>query len=623
VTGKEIWSHPVEAGETVPRGINYCESKDRSDRRLLLTTNGYLEAIDSRTGVAIKSFGKDGRVDFGEAVARTNPTLTPGHVFEDLILLGSATGETYGSSQGFLRAYNVVTGKVAWIFRTIPRPGDDGYETWPEAAFTYVGGANTWGGMSIDEKRGIAYFPTGSATADFYGADRIGANLFANCLLAIDARTGKQLWHFQLVHHDLWDYDSSPAAPVLMTVRHEGKMVDVVAIGTKTGFLYVFDRVTGTPLWPITERAVPKSDVPGEQTYPTQPFPSWPPPFARQKLTPDDLNPYLEPEELAKIREVLLASRNEGLFTPTSTRNTVRFPGELGGNNWGGLAGDPETGTLYVRSIDAPTLPILSQRPRVVRPEGGTPEQVGRSVYAEHCEICHGADRKGVTSPRELGQDRFRSVVRNGNGQMPPFAETQISPAQLDSLFAYLLNPSAGAAPAGRGRGPVPDPPAGQTRYYTPYNTWNASNGLPVISPPWSEIVAYNLGDGAIKWRIPFGTVPSLAAKGIKNTGSYHPTRNGLVVTAGGLLIAGTFSDRTLHIYDKDTGKILWEKPIESGPEGLPAVYEVAGREYIVFAARTGPIFDNVGRESTAWVPGKPEAQGYYVFALPKAPASK
>lgn len=616
VTGKEVWSHAVE-GRPTDRGINYWESQDRSDRRLLFTAGGQLRAIDARTGQPITSFGKGGLVDFREAVPRANPTGTPGHVFENLILMGSTTGEGYGSSLGYLRAYDVVTGTLAWIFRTIPLPGDEGYETWPKDAHTYAGGANTWGEISIDEKRGIAYFPTGSATYDFYGADRIGANLFADCLIALDARTGKKLWHYQIVHHNIWDYDIVPS-PKLMTVQHKGKPVDVVAVGTKHGFLFVFDRVTGQPLWPIEERPVPRSDVPGEELYPTQPFPTWPPPFARQKFTLEDLNPYVPPEEKAKLGEMLVNARNEGLFTPTSTRVTVRMPGELGGNNWGGMAGDPETGMLYVRSIDAPTLPILSLRAGVSIPEGGTREQVGRSVYAQHCESCHGADPTGVTSPTDMGAERFTSAVRDGVGQMPGYSDTTITPQQLDSLIAYLLNPAAGAPPRPRSGPPVPPPPPGQTRYYAPYTTWNASNGLPAIGPPWSEIVAYNLGEGTITWRIPFGVVPSLAVRGIRNTGSYHPTRNGLVVTAGGLLIAGTFSDRTLHIYDKETGNILWEKEIESGPEGIPSVYEVGGRQYIAFAARTGPIFDNIGRQSTAWVPGRPEAQGYYVFALPR-----
>lgn len=619
-TGRPVWTHAVDGRLTTDRGINYWESGDRADRRLLFTAGGYLRAIDARTGSPIRSFGSNGLVDFKEVIPQANPTGTPGHIFDNLLLLGSATGETYGSSRGDLRAYDVVTGSLAWTFRTIPLPGDEGYDTWPENAHTYVGGANTWGEMSIDTTRGIAYFPTGSATYDFYGADRAGANLFANSLLAIDARTGKRLWHFQFVHHDIWDYDSSPAAPKLMSVQHGGRTVDVVALAMKTGFLYVFDRVTGEPLWPIVERSVPQTDVPGEVTYPTQPFPLWPPPFARQSITADDLNPFVEPEERARLSEILKAARNDGIFTPTSTRATIRMPGELGGTNLGGSAGDPKSGMFYVRSIDAPTLPILSQKARVVTPEGATAEQMGRSVYAQHCEMCHGPNRNRVVSPSILGSDRFKGVIRSGNGgQMPGFSETTITPPQLEALMAYILNPDA-AGPVTSPKGPAStDAAFGEIRYYTPYNTWNASNGLPAIGPPWSEIVAYDLGTGTIKWRIPFGTVPSLAAKGIRDTGSYHPTRNGLVVTAGGLLVAGTFSDRTLHIYDKDTGQILWERQIESGPEGIPSVYQVDGRQYIVFAARTGPVFDNIGQESIAWEPGKPEAQGYYVFALPRS----
>jgi quinoprotein glucose dehydrogenase len=504
-----------------------------------------------------------------------------------------------------------------WTFHTIPRPGEFGYETWPKDAWTYAGGVNTWGETAIDEKRGIAYFPIGSPTYDFYGGDRIGANLFGDCLLALDARTGKRLWHFQAVHHDLWDYDLA-TGPKLLTVRHSGKMVDVVAQATKFGFLYVFDRVTGEPLWPIEERPVPKSDVPGEQSYPTQPFPTWPPPFTRQRFTVADLNPYVDAEEKTRLREILVNARNEGLFTPPAMRDTVDMPGELGGSNWGGAAGDPASGWLYVRSHDAPTLHILSDRPRVRVPEGATVEQRGRGVFAQHCETCHGADRKGVTSPSELGAAGFRAIVRNGRGQMPAFSESALPAQDFDALHAFLVNPAAGVVPAGRGP-QAPPPPPGQTRYYTPYNTWNASNGLPAIGPPWSELTAYDLNDGSIKWQVPLGVVRALAAKGVAATGSYHPTRNGLVVTAGGLIFIGTWSDRTLRAFDKDTGKVLWERELDANPEGIPAVYQVGGRQYIAFCARAGRVFDNIYAESMAWVPGKPEAAGYYVFALPRS----
>ena len=622
-TGKQVWSHPVE-GRPTDRGINYWESKDRSDRRLIFSAGANLQEINARTGVTINTFGNDGRVNLRDGSPRHEggPTGTPGRVFENLILLGSAPGESYGSALGDIRAFDVLTGKMIWIFHTIPQPGEYGYDTWPKDAWTYVGGNNTWGEISVDEKRGIAYFPTGSPTYDFYGADRIGADLFGDCLIALDARTGKRLWHFQAVHHDLWDYDLT-TGPKLLTVHHNGKLVDVVAQPTKFGFLYVFNRVTGEPLWPIEERPVPKSDVPGEQAYPTQPFPTKPPPFTRQKFSVDDINPYVDDAEKARLRELLLHARNEGIFTPPSTRNTIDMPGELGGSNWGGAAADPTTGVLYVRSNDAPTMHILSQRQRVRVPEGATPEQRGHALFAQHCESCHGEDRKGVTSPKEMGLDGFRNMVRTGRGQMPGFSESTLNQAEIEALAAYVVNPAAGAVPipgggGGRRGDPVPPPPEGQTRYYTPYGTLNANNGLPAIGPPWSELTAYDLNEGTIKWQVPLGVVPLLAAKGIKDTGSYHPTRNGLVVTAGGLIFIGTWSDRTVRAYDKDTGKVLWEKELESNPEGLPSVYEIGGREYVAFCTRSGRVFDNIGSDSMAWTPGKPEAQGYYVFALPR-----
>jgi quinoprotein glucose dehydrogenase len=636
-SGKQIWSHPVE-GSPGNRGINYWESKDRSDRRLLFGAGGYLHAINAKTGVTINAFGDDGRVNMRTGSPRPlgGPSATPGRVFENLLIVGSATGEGYNSAPGDLRAYDVVTGKLVWTFHTIPRPGEFGYETWPPDAWKYAGGVNTWGEISIDEKRGIAYFPLGSPTFDLYGGDRKGMNLFGNCLLALDARTGKRLWHFQTVHHDLWDYDLT-TAPKLLTVRHNGKMVDVVAQPTKFGLLYVFNRVTGEPLWPIEERPVPKSDVPGEESWPTQPFPTKPPPFARLKFTVDDLNPYLDAEEKARLRDILLNARNEGIFTPASnTRNAITIPGELGGSNWGGAAADPTTGILYVRSADQPAMHML----REYRPQDsdrGTPEQRGRGVYQEKCEMCHGLpeagaiksmDRSSLIMLKEVGPEKIRAIVRQGRGQMPAFPESAVPARNLEALMAYLANPALGAASADRRRGPPPPPEIpGLTRFTGPLGSMlRARNGLTAISPPWATITAYDLNQGTIKWQVPLGTVPELAAKGIKNTGNNHRVhRNGPVVTAGGLIFIGTWSDRMVRAFDRETGEILWEQQIEGNPEGVAATYEVGGRQYVAFCASGSaePSGGNQTNRSIAFIPGKAESQGYYVFALPPRAASK
>jgi quinate dehydrogenase (quinone) len=549
-TGKQLWAYGVEGSSPGNRGINYWESKDRSDRRLIFGAGSYLQQIDARTGKVISGFGVDGRVDMREGSVRPlgNPSGTPGRVFENLFITGSQTGEGYGSTPGDLRAYDIITGKLIWTFHTIPHPGEFGYDTWPEGAWKWAGGANTWGEISIDEKRGIAYFPLGSATHDSYGGDRKGANLFANSLLALDARTGKRLWHFQTVHHDIWDYDLT-TAPKLLTVHHNGKPVDIVAQATKFGLLYVFNRLTGEPLWPIEERAVPKSDVPGEESWPTQPFPTKPEPYARLRFDPKDLNPYVDDVEREALADTLRNARNEGIFTPqTLTRNQISIPGELGGSNWAGTAADPTTGMLYVRTADQPAIHKLRE------PSASTASQ------------------------------------------------------------------SANQTPQGPPRPPLPVI-EGLTRYTGPLGSmFRTKNGLPAISPPWAEIVAYDLNEGTIKWRAPLGSVRALAAKGIRNTGNAHRVhRNGPVATAGGLVFIGTNADGIVRAFDKDTGKVLWERELDANPEGMAAVFEVGGRQYVAFCASH---YEEVDPGNIAIFKGRPEAQGYYVFALPRRPTS-
>jgi quinoprotein glucose dehydrogenase len=626
-TGREIWVHSNNTRAVTARGINYWESKDRSDRRIFYCVSNYLVALDARTGELIPSFGENGRTDIRAGFDGRDPkTLvrvqnnTPGRVFENLLILGSAGGADYDSNPGAIRAFDVRTGKLAWVFHTIPHPGEFGYDTWPPDAWKTVGGVQNWSEMTLDEKRGIVYIPLASPSYDFYGGNRKGQNLFGNSLVALDARTGKRLWHFQFVHHDLWDYDL-PAAPKLLTVRHNGKMVDAVAQPTKMGFLFVFNRVTGEPLWPIEERPVPKSDVPGEQSWPTQPFPTAPPPFARQKFSADDINPFIPEEERASLRDKILSARNEGVYTPPSLRGTIEMPGHNGGANWGGAAVDPSAGLLYVQSKELPTYIKLDTH----MPRGGamavvgaaTPEQQGATIYSQNCAGCHGADRAGqagafpslVDVTKRLTPDQIKTTVTGGQGRMPAFS--QLSPRDLDALLAYLGDPGAVSRPhADRSYNaliPLADPNA-PPRYWAPVDFLFTSNRLSAIGPPWSQLTAYDLNTGAIKWQVPLGEVSTLAAQGHTNTGSHFP-RGGVAATAGGLLFSATTSDRKFRAYDRDTGKVIWETSLPEGAEAVPSVYEVKGREYVVICVAAGNGMMNG--------PAAERAGAYIAYALP------
>ena len=624
-TGKELWTFLEDT--TSERGIAYWESRDRSDRRVIVTNRDGLREINAQTGKLVTTFGVNSQVNMRTGAPRRlgGPNLSPGRVFENLIIVGSNTGEGFGSPPGDVRAYDVVTGKLVWTFHTIPRPGEFGYDTWPPDAWQYAGGANVWGDITIDEKNGLVFFPTGSPTADLYGADRAGNNLFGNCLVALDARTGKRIWHFQAVHHDLWDYDLT-ASPKLLTVRHDGRNVDIVAQAGKTGFLYVFERLTGKPLWPIEERPVPKSEVPGELSSPTQPFPTKPPPFARQVFRVEDVNPFMSADEQEKLKQQVRDAANDGLFTPSShLRYHIQFPGAWGGGNWGSAAADPATGMLFVRSLEMPSYRKMARSepaPSTAPPASATAQR-GFGIYAQLCSSCHGPGSTPMRSPAALGPDTFRQVLREGNDSMPVFTETVLPPASVDALETYLQSLPLGDeqiedTPALR----LPQNPARYSgppvRYSGSFSAgWYTSNGLPAVGPPWTQLVAYDLNEGTIKWRVPDGNAPGLAAQGILGTGTVRP-RNGPVVTAGGLVFVANSQDRMLRAFDKNTGKILWEKELEANPEGIPAVYEINGRQYIAFAAGaswgtgTDPVWKNAFHRKQ----GKIEAQGYHVFAV-------
>jgi len=385
-TGKQIWVHEGIQGFTT-RGVNYWESKDGKDRRLIFSTLNMLQELDAYTGEPITRFGKDGQVDLRVGLDRdpaaiNQQTRTPGRVFENLLILGSATNEEYGSAPGDVRAFDVRTGALVWTFHTVPRPGEYGYDTWPPDAWKTVGGANNWGEQSIDEKRGILYVPTASPKYNFYGGNRHGANLFADSIVALDVRTGKRLWHFQMVHHDIWDLDNN-SAPQLTTIKQNGRDIDVVAVASKTGYLYVFDRVTGKPIWPIEERPVPQNSmIPGEELSPTQPFPTAPPPFSRQKFTADDLNPYiLTPEEREQFRQRILKARNDGNFTPIGFDDVIHMPGNQGGSNWGSTAANPSDGTVYVIGFNTPTIIRLLKAGEIRRSGRGAGEPIKEGRY--------------------------------------------------------------------------------------------------------------------------------------------------------------------------------------------------------------------------------------------------
>jgi quinoprotein glucose dehydrogenase len=630
-TGKELWVHPTDPKTTLitNRGINYWESADRSDRRLLFAADNFLQAIDARTGKTILNFGQNGRVDLRKDLGRDPESLslvqstTPGRVFEDLLILGSATNEEYESGPGDIRAYNVRTGGLAWIFHTVPHPEEFGYETWPKDAWKTVGGANAWSGLSVDAKRGIVFIPTASPKYNFYGADRNGANLFGDCLIALNARTGKLIWYFQMVHHDIWDYDNG-TAPMLLTLRHNGKTVDAVAQAGKEGFVWVFNRETGEPLWPIEERGVPKSDMPGEVTWPTQPFPSKPPPFARQSFTVKDLSPFMEPEEREQLRKQMEGARNQGLFTPPGLTDTVEMPGNNGGANFQGAAVDPEHGVLFVVSKDLPSMLRLELNAAEPAAAGRSAEEKGRAVYQSNCSLCHGAGLAGqppavpslVDVESRFTADQILAVVSHGRGLMP--ASSKLDDANLDSLLDYLSHPERATASikniVPRTETASASLPPEKLRYKSSFGFMFTSSGLPAIAPPWTTLTAYDLNRGNIEWQVPLGEVPELAEKGIKNTGSHFP-KAGPVVTAGGLIFTGT-RDRKVRALDSATGRVLWEAEVGAGVEGMPAVYQIDGREYVVFCAAAQAT------THTHNLPGHPAEQApipgaYIVFTLP------
>jgi quinoprotein glucose dehydrogenase len=609
-TGKLIWKFASPSGEVparAERGLAFWrDGQNPRDTRILAGVANYVYAIDATTGKFIPTFGNNGRIDLrdnlrGDPNSLSVSITSPGVIYKDLIILGDALPEQLPAPPGDIRAYDVRTGKLRWTFHTIPHPGEFGYDTWPKDAWTYSGAANNWCGMTLDAERGIVYVPTGSAATDWYGADRIGDDLFANTLIALDAATGKRLWHFQGVRHDLWDRDF-PAPPALVTVVRNGKQIPAVAQTSKQGYLFLFNRVDGTPLFPIEYRKFPFSTVPGEVTAAEQPVPLKPAPFSRQALT-EDLLTTRTPEAHKWALEQFRTFASNGQFVPNQVgKQTVLFPGYDGGAEWGGPAFDPQTHILYINANDVGLTNALV--PHV-------PGAGGRATYVSQCGACHRADFGGtppvipslVDLKTRLNPAQIADAIQHGKGRMPGFPN--IKGNQLNQLTEYLLNADS--------KEPAPAVNASSETSTARYRTFDITgyhkfldpDGYPANATPWGTLNAINLDTGEYVWKITLGQYPELAARGLPDTGSEN--YGGPVVTAGGLLFIGaTVLDKKFRAFDKATGKLLWETTLPLSADATPATYQINGRQYVVIAA--GGDRD----------PSTPKGGVYVAFALPR-----
>ena len=571
-TGKRIWrwdpqDEKTGRGRQRQRGLVYWENEQGGERRLLTGVKGHLFAVDPATGKTIREFGQNGSINLGSGLN------TPGVIYKDLVIVGGVGGV------GAVRAYDVRTGKRRWIFNLIPRPGEFGHDTWPEDAWKTATGVMPWCGQSLDEQRGIVYIATKTAEPDFYGGKRHGMNLFANCVLALDAATGKRIWHFQIVHHDLLDKDL-PCPPVLLTVTHGGRKIDAVAQGTKHGLLFVFNRVTGEPLWPIEERPVPQSDLVGEKAWPTQPFPTKPEPLMRQRYTEDDasnISPSTHQLTLDRIR----ASPNFGPFPAPSLKETIMFPGYDGGMEWGGGAADPD-GIYYVNINE---MPWILQMIETKRADGAGLAR-GERDYMTNCSACHGIDLRGnpaagfpplLDIAKRKPRAEVEKITREGAGRMPAYAT--IPEDKRQAILDYVLNPKA---PPGEG-----DADKGQPSYaFGGFRRWLDPEGYPAIKPPWGTLNAVDLNTGELKWKVVLGEYAALTKRGIPPTGTEN--YGGPVVTAGGLLFIGATADETFRAFDRDNGKLLWKTKLPFSGNATPSTYMVNGRQFIVISAGGG-----------------------------------
>ncbi|CAN5404211.1 hypothetical protein BH23VER1_BH23VER1_21740 [soil metagenome] len=609
-TGEERWRFDASATgrplDGVNRGLVYWA--DGTDRRILFAASHFLYAIDAESGTLVEGFGDGGAVDLKGDLGRDVRGLslqatTPGVLFGDLLIMGMRLGEGPApAAPGHIRAYNVRTGALAWRFHSIPQPGEVGYETWPPDAWEHIGGANVWTGFALDEGRGLVFCPTGAPAFDFWGGNRIGENLFSNCLVALDAATGERVWHYQIVRHDLWDRDL-PAPPNLVTVTHDGHRIDAVAQVTKSGHVFVFDRETGEPLFPIEDVAVPPSDLQGESAWPTQPLPTKPEPFARQIFDYGEITD-ISQESHRAVLDRFTQVRPHAPFMPPSMEGTIIFPGFDGGAEWGGAATDPD-GILYINSNEMPWVLNMVETNR--NQDGGTTS--GQAIYTQICAACHGTDRVGNAAhgvptlvgieERVKGEDAL-TLLQTGRGVMPSFGFLSAAQQEAVTGFLYGTEPADGGdANGAKGAGEVL---AAIPYSHTGYNRWLDPDGYPAVKPPWGTLNAIDLNTGEFRWSVPLGEFPELTARGIPKTGTEN--YGGPVVTAGGLVFIAASKDEHIRAFDKATGTELWKRPLPAGGYATPATYEAGGRQFVVIACGGGKM-------------GTKSGDAYGAFALP------
>jgi quinoprotein glucose dehydrogenase len=597
----------------VCRGVVYWQDEKGENKRIFYSAGSKTYAIDAEKGEPVKDFGKGGYLDLTENLGRKVTSYvsgtTPGIIYKNLLIIGARVDESEDAAPGHIRAYDVLTGKLRWIFHTIPEPGEFGFNTWPDStAWHHLGAANNWAGMALDEKRGIVYVPTGSVGGDFYGGHRKGTDLFANCLIALDAATGKYIWHYQVVHHDLWDRDL-PANPNLVTIKHDGKTIDAVAQITKHGFIFMFDRTNGKPIFTITETPVPTNALPGEQPWPTQPIPTLPQPFARQHFGPEDVTD-ISPETHKYMLEQYSKVKYNTMFTPPSKDGDWIFPGFDGGGEWGGAAVDPESKIMYISNSEMPWAQVMIDVPKNTGDH--TLNGQGHAIYNKYCISCHGPELKGngtaYPSLVDIGKKysglQVSQIIANGRNMMPSFK--QIPDNEKKALLAFLLKlPENTVQTRFLSKEPVSSPnnSASQVPYtMNCYKRFLDKDGYPGIKPPWGTLDAVDLTSGKLLWKVPLGEYPELTKKGIPVTGT--ELYGGPLVTKGGLVFIAATKDEKIRAFDKHTGKQVWEAKLPAAGYATPATYSVDGKQYVVIACGGGKI-------------GSRSGDSYICFSLP------